>query len=171
MLGEKLKEGRIAKGYSQEEVAEKLQITRQAISKWENNRTAPDIDTLVKLSDLYEISLDRLLREEETVQEKEKKADDVIEDAVSNDKEAKNERLEEKHYIEILFLIVLLIVSCLIPILGIVVSVGVIFLAKKRASYSRILKILALICLIISIYNLTVILNGMFFHSGRATVS
>ncbi len=46
---------------TQEDIAEKLHITAQAVSKWENDITSPDIDTLVQLSDLLHISLDHLL--------------------------------------------------------------------------------------------------------------
>lgn len=49
------------KGMSQENVAEKLGISRQAISRWERAESAPDIDNLAKLSKLYEVSLDDLL--------------------------------------------------------------------------------------------------------------
>lgn len=49
------------KGMSQENVAEKLGLSRQAISRWERAESAPDIDNLAKLSKLYEISLDDLL--------------------------------------------------------------------------------------------------------------
>lgn len=46
---------------TQEDLAEKLHITAQDVSKWENDITSPDIDTLVKLSELLHISLDELL--------------------------------------------------------------------------------------------------------------
>ena len=49
------------KGYSQEELAEKIGISRQAISKWERAESSPDTDNLIELSRLYRISLDELL--------------------------------------------------------------------------------------------------------------
>lgn len=51
-------------GFSQNEVAEKLNISRQAVSKQENGWTSPDIDNLVILNDLYNISLAELLKNE-----------------------------------------------------------------------------------------------------------
>ncbi|WP_208560540.1 helix-turn-helix domain-containing protein [Marinilactibacillus kalidii] len=49
-LGDRLKEARISKKYSQENVANHLYVTRQAISKWENNKSFLGIDNLKKLS-------------------------------------------------------------------------------------------------------------------------
>ena len=60
-LAEKMKESRLKMGFTQQEVSEKLFVTRQTISNWENNRSTPDIDTLVKISELYQINLDSLL--------------------------------------------------------------------------------------------------------------
>ncbi|WP_414839571.1 helix-turn-helix domain-containing protein [Carnobacterium sp. TMP28] len=62
VLGDKLRKGRINKKYSQGDVANSLKISRQSISKWENNSSLPDLTNLVKLSELYEISTDELLK-------------------------------------------------------------------------------------------------------------
>lgn len=61
-VGDKLKEARLKKNMTQEEVAEKIFVSRQSISNWENNKTYPDIGNVIALSDLYEISLDELLK-------------------------------------------------------------------------------------------------------------
>ncbi|MGI6329776.1 MAG: helix-turn-helix transcriptional regulator [Bacilli bacterium] len=60
-LGNKILELRKKKGYSQEELAEKLSITRQTISKWELDETSPDIKQAKELSKIFNISLDDLL--------------------------------------------------------------------------------------------------------------
>ena len=57
-------------GLTQSEVAEKLYVTRQTISNWENNKSYPNIDCLIELSNLYEMTLDRLLKEDNTMVEK-----------------------------------------------------------------------------------------------------
>lgn len=49
-------------GYSQEEVAGKIDISRQAYAKWENGSTIPDIEKCKKLADLYGVSLDNLVK-------------------------------------------------------------------------------------------------------------
>lgn len=56
--------------FSQKKVAEKLGVTKQAVSKWENDRGYPDIDNLVILSDLYEVTLDELIKGDKTFQKK-----------------------------------------------------------------------------------------------------
>ena len=61
-IGDKLKNARIKKSMTQEEVADKLYVSRQSISNWENNKTYPDIGNVLALSDLYEVSLDELLK-------------------------------------------------------------------------------------------------------------
>ena len=60
-IGEKLYELRKGKNLSQEEVADKLNVTRQTISKWETNGSSPDFDKIKPLCDLYEITPDELL--------------------------------------------------------------------------------------------------------------
>lgn len=60
-LGLNLAELRKRNGYSQEALAEKLNISRQAISKWERGESTPDTDTLIILSQLYGVSLDELI--------------------------------------------------------------------------------------------------------------
>lgn len=49
-------------GYSQEEIAEKIGISRQAYAKWENGATIPDIEKCQRLSDLYGITIDSLIK-------------------------------------------------------------------------------------------------------------
>lgn len=64
-IGEKLKAARIAAHLTQEQAADAIGVSRQTMSNWENSKTYPDIVSVVKLSDLYDISLDRLLKEKE----------------------------------------------------------------------------------------------------------
>lgn len=64
-IGEKLFELRKQKNLSQEEVAEKLNVTRQTVSKWETNQSTPDFDKILPLCDLFEISPNELLKEKE----------------------------------------------------------------------------------------------------------
>lgn len=60
-FGEKLYELRKLKNLSQEEVADKLNVTRQTVSKWETNQSTPDFDKIVPLCELFEISTEELL--------------------------------------------------------------------------------------------------------------
>lgn len=61
-FSKQLKKYRELNGFSQETLAEKIYVTRQTISKWENNKTYPDIHNLIALSILFEISLDELVK-------------------------------------------------------------------------------------------------------------
>lgn len=57
----RLKNARVKKGLSQIDVANELNISRQAVSRWENGKSIPDADNLALLSQLYGVSLDKLL--------------------------------------------------------------------------------------------------------------
>lgn len=59
-LGERIYELRNQMNLSQGDLADKLDVSRQSISKWENNMAVPDLDKLMKLCDVFEISLDEL---------------------------------------------------------------------------------------------------------------
>ena len=61
-LGNQIKHYRNEKGLSQEELAERIFVTRQSISNWENNKNYPDINSLVLLSEVFEISIDNLIK-------------------------------------------------------------------------------------------------------------
>ena len=63
-LSEKMMILRKQKGWSQEELAEKLEVSRQAVSKWESGQASPDIEKILKISQLFEVSTDVLLKEE-----------------------------------------------------------------------------------------------------------
>ena len=60
-MREKLTSLRIENGFSQQELAERLNVTRQAISMWESGATIPSIDSLILLSKLYGVSVDEVL--------------------------------------------------------------------------------------------------------------
>ena len=61
MIGKNIRRGREAKGFTQEELARRLNVTRQAVSNWENEKTQPDIDTLQKLAQHLDVSAEELI--------------------------------------------------------------------------------------------------------------
>ena len=61
MIEKNIKKFREQKNISQVELAEKLNVTRQAVSNWERGKTQPDIDTLHKIADILEISIEELI--------------------------------------------------------------------------------------------------------------
>ncbi len=69
ILAEKIMTLRKKKGWSQEELAEKLNISRQSVSKWESGASIPDIDKIILISGLFGVSTDYLLKDEVETEE------------------------------------------------------------------------------------------------------
>lgn len=65
-IGEQIRNARIKAGFTQEQAANAIGVSRQTISNWENEKTYPDIVSVVRMSEKYEISLDLLLKGENT---------------------------------------------------------------------------------------------------------
>ena len=61
MFGEKLRKLRLQFGWSQVQVAEKLNVSKQTVSNWENNNVLPSIDLLLRIASLFSCSTDYLL--------------------------------------------------------------------------------------------------------------
>ena len=83
-IGEKLFELRKNKNLSQEEVADKLNVTRQTVSKWETNQSTPDFDKIVPLCELFEISTDELLRGKKSESQVEENDTNILEKQENN---------------------------------------------------------------------------------------
>ena len=64
-IGNKISELRKKKGLSQEELAEKLDVSRQAVAKWESGQVYPDISNLIQISNLFNVTVDYLVRDQE----------------------------------------------------------------------------------------------------------
>ena len=64
-IGNKINQLRKLSGMTQEQLAEKLNVSRQTISKWESDSTSPDLESIVKISRIFHVSLDDLLKEGE----------------------------------------------------------------------------------------------------------
>ncbi len=77
-IGVKLKEARLQAGLTQENVAEEIHVTRQTISNWETEKSFPDIVSVIKLSTLYNISLDKLLKGDEEMIEHLEKSTNIV---------------------------------------------------------------------------------------------
>ena len=68
-FGDKLKQYRLKEGLSQEQLAEKIGVSRQAITKWETKRGLPDVENMIILAELFNLTLDELVLEEVKKQE------------------------------------------------------------------------------------------------------
>ena len=88
-IADRLIQLRKKNGYSQEELADKLGLSRQAVSKWERAEASPDTDNLICLAKLYGVSLDELLSTDEDI-------DTIVKEQVK-DKEEPKEGKDEIH--------------------------------------------------------------------------
>jgi transcriptional regulator with XRE-family HTH domain len=105
-IGKKLKETRLKCNLTQEQVSEMLYVSRQTISNWENEKSYPDIISIIKLSDLYSISLDELLKGDEKMIEHLEESTNIVES---------NTRLIVAIAINIVLLLVLFIIASVLP--------------------------------------------------------
>lgn len=67
-LAEKILFLRTQRGMSQDDLAEKMEVSRQSVSKWETAQSTPDLDKIIRLADLFDVSVDELVREGERPQ-------------------------------------------------------------------------------------------------------
>ncbi|WJE55458.1 helix-turn-helix transcriptional regulator (plasmid) [Bacillus cereus] len=70
LLNERLKQLRAQYNYTQENVAQKIGVSKQSVSKWESGKTYPDIDNLIILSDIYNVTIDELIREDSVLKKR-----------------------------------------------------------------------------------------------------
>lgn len=78
-LGSQIKKYRSELSMSQDELAEKIFVSRQSISNWENDKTYPDIKSLLLLSEVFQVSLDQLIKGDLEIMKKEIEKQDLVE--------------------------------------------------------------------------------------------
>ena len=69
-IADKIRNARMKKEYTQEQVAEDLLVSRQTISNWEKGRSLPDIVSIIRMSEMYGVSIDELLKGDKVLMEK-----------------------------------------------------------------------------------------------------
>lgn len=143
MLGEKLLELRKKTNLSQEDVAFKLNVTRQTVSKWETNQSVPDFDKIVPLCELYGVSPNELLGVETKENDTWSKRTDSVEDYANKIKKAKMMGLGIFFYFLAIVLIMILIpVLNMNPIIAVAIfmlmcGVGTYMVIVAQMSYSK----------------------------------
>lgn len=105
-IGKKLKNARIEAGLTQEKAAEKIDVSRQTISNWENEKSYPDIISVIALSDLYSISLDELLKGDQKMAEHLEESTNVVKS---------NKKLTGAILLNIILMILLIALNMLLP--------------------------------------------------------
>ena len=105
-IGKKLKNARIEAGTTQEKAAEKIDVSRQTISNWENEKSYPDIISVIALSDLYSVSLDELLKGDQKMAEHLEESTNVVKS---------NKKLTGAILLNIILMILLIALNMLLP--------------------------------------------------------
>ena len=105
-IGKKLKEARLNRDLTQEVIAEKLNVSRQTISNWENEKSYPDIISVIELSNLYSISLDDLLKGDDAMMEHLQESTNVVKS---------NQKLLRAIILNIIVVILLVTLGMLLP--------------------------------------------------------
>lgn len=105
-IGKKLKNARIVAGLTQEKAAEKIDVSRQTISNWENEKSYPDIISVIALSDLYSVSLDELLKGDQKMAEHLEESTNVVKS---------NKKLTGAILLNIILMILLIALNMLLP--------------------------------------------------------
>ena len=166
LLGEKLKETRQSKGLSQSTVAEHLSISRQSISKWENNSSYPDLDNLVRLSKYYEISIDDLLNENQEL--KEKIAENELHIKESQKKLDHIRSSSERD--EGFALLLISLIGCLVAPLGLVIAPLVLKRNKATNTFHRGVIMASVVCFLVSLWGGYALLSTIFHWGAPPTV-
>lgn len=105
-IGKKLKNARIEAGLTQDKAAEKIDVSRQTISNWENEKSYPDIISVIALSDLYSVSLDELLKGDQKMAEHLEESTNVVKS---------NKKLTGAILLNIILMILLIALNMLLP--------------------------------------------------------
>lgn len=105
-IGKKLKKARIKAGFTQEKAAEEIDVSRQTISNWENEKSYPDIISVIALSDLYSVSLDELLKGDQKMTEHLAESTNVVKS---------NKKLTGAIILNIVLMILLIALNMLLP--------------------------------------------------------
>lgn len=105
-IEKKLKNARIEAGLTQEKAAEKINVSRQTISNWENEKSYPDIISVIALSDLYSVSLDELLKGDQKMAEHLEESTNVVKS---------NKKLTGAILLNIILMILLIALNMLLP--------------------------------------------------------
>ncbi|MBP5330330.1 MAG: helix-turn-helix transcriptional regulator [Lachnospiraceae bacterium] len=99
-IADRIQSLRKSKGMSQEELADKVGVSRQAVSKWESEQATPDLDKIVIMSDIFEVTTDYLLKGIEPVKSDDHKTmADVLDQKVLTEKNGRRAKTAAKWFL------------------------------------------------------------------------
>lgn len=153
----RLKELRTKNNYNQTYVAEQLNISRQAISRWENGNATPDLDNLILLAKLYNTSVDDILGVQNENIHSEETLTSTPNTLISS--------------FEMLGLSIILVLSMLFPIAPIIISLLIAFWMKLNKRTYPFVYVLCAVCLIIGIYNTYTFFMHLIPNNGVSSIT
>lgn len=156
-ISSRLKELRTKNNYSQTYVAEQLNISRQAISRWEKGNATPDLDNLILLAKLYNTSVDHILGVQNENMHSEETVTSIPKALTSS--------------FEILGLSIILVLSMLFPFAPIVIAALIAFWMKLNKRNYPFVYVLCAICLIVGIYNTYTFFIHIIPNNGVSTIT
>ena len=135
MINENIKKFRKEKGFSQEEMAVKLHVVRQTVSKWEKGLSVPDAEVLIRMAEILDVSVNQLLGIESKTEQTDNLADELARLneilAEKNKREVRSKRANEKRGLILLlsFVSMMVMLSINLPMFSILLSGGCILVA------------------------------------------
>lgn len=151
-LANQLKYHRKLHGFSQDDVAKKLNLSRQSVSKWENGHTYPDFDNLLLLSELYQVSIDELLQENKELKKVIHKNNNEIKDTKKKLKFIRQKiNIDMKD--ESLFLLILSGISSFIFPLGLILGTFSILKNRKCNSHYILIYVVSIFAIFLNLYD------------------
>ncbi len=139
MLGENIKILRKQKGYSQETMAEQLNVVRQTISKWEKGYSVPDADMLERIAGLFEVSVSELLGSPIIEEEKATDTAEIVKQlAIINEQLAKQSRSRKRVWKNVLITIGVIVLAYIVLNVLLIFLFGAVKSSKSSTSTSTV---------------------------------
>jgi len=161
-----IKHFRLQKGLSQTQIAEKIGVSRQAISNWESGKTYPDLDNIVLLCKVYEITTDELLGSD--AQTSKESTTTTSNQCSVFQKEVNVLGNSPQIILELLCLSVILILASQFAFLGLLVPIATAIWLKKTNRKYKIIYFLCVVCFLICLQNTYAIFEHLY---GTTTTS
>ncbi|GGC92103.1 helix-turn-helix domain-containing protein [Enterococcus wangshanyuanii] len=169
VLADRLRAHRENKGLSQAAVATKLNISRQSVSKWETGKGYPDIDNLVLLSKIYEVSIDELVQENKVLKKKIEENNQTIDEHRKKLDWIHHPGLEEKDE-GLLLLIVVIGLSIAAP-LGLFIAPIIMKRNKKSNTFYMLINIVSVCCILINLYFMFIMVGDYLLWDQKIEVN
>jgi len=178
-IGDYLIKARKIKGLSQEEVANRLNVSRQSVSLWETNQTCPTVDNLMSLSKIYDVSISYLMGQEDIDSIDSKATERKIEEAKLQRKieieeiaKKKKEELQKKDSRTALMLTIALMCLFFVPYFSFMIGIAAVIISfnafrQRKCNINLFSLVFSSVFLLASFFATYTGLLGEFFSWGR----